>query len=151
MIRASSTYDGSIRKTQSIFHANVPPRIQTKILTRFFLAVLFNWEVFKLEALRIWDVYSEVAEPTEEGQLSLRYLNRIPISNDHLDLADYIDNPPDAPNGFDMDIFTFLHKDTFIDSSRKYAIDITKTAEINLFMLYSPLVFDCPELVRRLS
>lgn len=88
-----------------------------------------TWDSFKQEALRIWNVHEKIAESTEVERLDLRYINRIPIDNDHRELSDYIHNPPDAPNRFGLDVYMFLHKDTFIDSTKKYAINITKTLQ----------------------
>lgn len=58
-----------------------------------------TWEEFRDEAYRLWNVYREVAEPTQVTRSALRYINRIDIpSPDRLiDLEDYLKIYPESP------------------------------------------------------
>ena len=36
-----------------------------------------DWEKFSQEALRLWEIYCELPEPTEIGRIGLRFINRL--------------------------------------------------------------------------
>jgi hypothetical protein len=52
-----------------------------------------DWARFISEAIRLWQVYREIAKPDEVGRLGLRYINRFPLSPNERDIGSYLQHP----------------------------------------------------------
>lgn len=54
-----------------------------------------DWDTFRSEARRLWDVYRRVAQPTRTTRLALRYINRLDLPLPVHDLKDYLRTVPE--------------------------------------------------------
>jgi uncharacterized protein (TIGR04255 family) len=69
-----------------------------------------SWDRFQREALRLWHLHSEVAQPTEVQRLGLRFVNRITILEEQFRLEDYLETPPNTPRDLDLPLVDFLDR-----------------------------------------
>ena len=93
------------------------------------LAPYESWDQFEREGLRLWQLHTELAQPTEAQRLGLRFINRIAVPQEGLRLEDYLEAPPRAPQGMDLPLAGFLHQDTLTVSGYPYGITFTQTVQ----------------------
>ena len=77
----------------------------------------------------MWQLHTELAQPTEVQRLGLRFINRIAVPQEGLRLEDYLEAPPKAPQGMDLPLAGFLHQDTLTVSGYPYGITFTQTVQ----------------------
>jgi uncharacterized protein (TIGR04255 family) len=89
-----------------------------------------NWNKFSSEALRLWQIYSELARPLEGRRLGLRYINRlmIPVQGKTV-LEDYLRTPPCRPYGLPVEFASFMHNDFFKVPDHPYGARILQMIE----------------------
>jgi len=59
-----------------------------------------NWETFKAEAMRVWNIFVNMASPSTIQRLGVRFINRIEnIQPDYLN--EILKNPPQSPPDID--------------------------------------------------
>ena len=63
-----------------------------------------DWEAFEREARRLWNVFLELAKPSQVSRLGVRFINRIPIAANK-ELGDYLVEPPTRPLGLPLKKF----------------------------------------------
>jgi len=56
-----------------------------------------GWDFFADEALRVWHRYLSVAEPLSVDRIGARYINRIDIPKDSIEIKDYLKVWPEIP------------------------------------------------------
>lgn len=61
-----------------------------------------RWENFIAEAKSLWDEYSKVVKPVSYNRYAVRFINRFDIPNDRIELADYFNVYPQAPQNYDL-------------------------------------------------
>ena len=88
-----------------------------------------NWEQFINEAFRLWKFYLKLSRPSEIQRIGVRFINRIMLPIEDLNLDDYYQVSPKAPEGLDLDFAKFLHHDTLVVPGDTYAINIIKTVQ----------------------
>lgn len=59
------------------------------------LAPYESWEPFRNEARRLWDVYRDKLNPQEVVRIAVRYINRIDLPGDSVDLKEYFRTSPE--------------------------------------------------------
>jgi uncharacterized protein (TIGR04255 family) len=58
-----------------------------------------NWELFRSEGHKLWELYSQIARPIKVVRIAVRYINRIEIPLPMKDFREYILTSPEiAPN-----------------------------------------------------
>lgn len=87
-----------------------------------------HWAQFLAEALQLWSVYFELAQPSEIQRLGVRFINRI-MPVERAELADYLTQPPRHPNHLELPISGYLHQDTFEVPGHPYAINMIQTIQ----------------------
>jgi len=55
-----------------------------------------SWEPFRDEARRLWSAYREAIQPAAVTRLAVRYINRIDIPEDSVDLKEYFRTSPEV-------------------------------------------------------
>jgi uncharacterized protein (TIGR04255 family) len=88
-------------------------QVRTNGFTLSRLPLYDQWEPFRDEARRLWDIYKEVAKPVRANRLAVRYINRIDISSsESIELKDYFRTYPEVSSdlpqlisGYAMQIF----------------------------------------------
>ncbi|MGH8728205.1 MAG: TIGR04255 family protein [Burkholderiales bacterium] len=88
-----------------------------------------RWNQFSAEALRLWQIYSELAQPIVVQRLGLRFINRMAVPSEGR-LEDYMQVPPQTPRGLDIPFANFLHHDTVVVPGHPYAINVIKTVQL---------------------
>ncbi len=88
-----------------------------------------DWARFISEAVRLWQVYREIAEPDEIGRLGLRYINRFPLSPNERDVGNYLQPAPQTPRGVGLVLGQFLHHDLLTVPEHPYAVRVVKTLQ----------------------
>jgi uncharacterized protein (TIGR04255 family) len=62
------------------------------------LAPYEHWEVFRDEAMRLWEIYQAIMSPTAINRLAVRYINRLDIPLPFRDFKDYLRTFPEIPS-----------------------------------------------------
>lgn len=109
-----------------------PPRIVQLLRGTFvfsWLAPYAGWQSFRDEALRLWQVHQEIANPSEVQRMGLRYINRLSLPSGDLDLGRRLLGMPGAPEELPLPITGFLHRDTFSVPGYPYGLNIVCTLQ----------------------
>lgn len=88
-----------------------------------------SWLQFNAEAFRLWEIYAELARPTQIQRLGLRFINRINLSPQQESLGHYLVAPPQTPEGLSFPFITFLHHDSFAVPGKPYIVNVVKTVQ----------------------
>jgi uncharacterized protein (TIGR04255 family) len=90
-----------------------------------------RWSPFRDEALRLWNIYSEIAAPPEIQRLGLRYINLVAV--DSLEVANsYLRRPPEFPgetieNG--LPLSQFMHQSRFDIPGHDLQLNLVQTVQ----------------------
>jgi uncharacterized protein (TIGR04255 family) len=85
-----------------------------------------SWEQFSTEALRLWRMHTELANPTQVQRLGLRFINRMPLVKGK-QLKFYLSSPPKAARKLKLTLNGFFHQDKLSVPGLPYAVNITRT------------------------
>jgi uncharacterized protein (TIGR04255 family) len=87
-----------------------------------------NWELFTQEALRLWRLHLELAQPEEIKRIGVRFINRMlfPVQGGKANLKNYLTTPPVNPKGLELPMVNFLHQELRTIPSTVYALNLTK-------------------------
>ncbi len=88
-----------------------------------------NWQQFSEEALRLWGIYCELLKPKEVTRIGLRFINRIGIKQEKIELADYYKYPPTTPEELNWTLNYYLHHDVMKVPETSYAVNVIKTIQ----------------------
>lgn len=92
------------------------------------LAKYENWSQLTAEGLGLWQAFRKLADPAEIKRIGLRFINRIPLpSTDKV--SDYIQKAPVSPEGLDVPLKGFIHKDMFEVPHHPYTINVIQTIQ----------------------
>ncbi len=103
-----------------------------------------SWQHFSLEAFRLWEIYAELARPTQIQRLGLRFINRINLEPEQGTLDHYLSAPPQTPEELGFPFITFLHHDSFAVPGKPYIVNVVKTVQPQQSAGVAPpaLIFD---------
>ena len=87
-----------------------------------------SWENFKTEALRVWDVFVELAEPKTIRRLGVRFINRILLKQDE-SISTYLTSEPYRLSGLEISPKSFFYQDTYLVSNYPYQINLVRTIQ----------------------
>lgn len=87
-----------------------------------------RWEEVFGEALRLWQVYIDVAQPNQVSRVAVRYINRMRLSS-VTDLRRYIEVSPQLPAPIPQAIREFLSRVYVDDDSRNASAVIVQAIE----------------------
>jgi len=88
-----------------------------------------SWEQLYGEAMRLWQIYSEMAHPTQVQRLGLRFINRIELPPEEFRYGDYIQPAAEPPKLLDVPLHGFLHHDTLAVPGHPYATNVIRTIQ----------------------
>lgn len=88
-----------------------------------------TWERFLAEATRLWQVYQEVARPSDAQRIGLRFINQIQLPAEHFELSDFLVTAPNSPNGLALPYSNFFHHDTFAVPGHPFGINFIQTIQ----------------------
>ena len=83
-------------------------RVGPSVLSAHVLRPYSSWESFRAQISNALDVYVDVTHPTAISQIGVRYINRIVVPADVVDLNDYFTSPPEPPDSLPQTIRSFL-------------------------------------------
>ncbi|MCL1490856.1 MAG: TIGR04255 family protein [Pseudanabaena sp. Salubria-1] len=89
-----------------------------------------SWKNFKNEALRVWDVFVELAEPKTIRRLGVRFINRILIKQDE-SISTYLKSEPYRLSGLEISPKSFFYQDTYQVAGYPYQINLVRTIQPN--------------------
>lgn len=94
------------------------------------LAPYPDWDTFVEEAFSLWSYYKKIAKPEVISRIGLRYINKIKLAGDKIDLNDYTVPPIDTPRGLDIPMSNFLHQNTLTVPDTSYSINLIRTIQV---------------------
>jgi len=87
-----------------------------------------NWTQFEAEAQRLWNIYLELAEPSEVQRLGVRFINLIsPVQPDQF--RNLLTVPPEGPAQMRMPIQGLMHKTTFDIPGNPYNLNVIQAMQ----------------------
>jgi uncharacterized protein (TIGR04255 family) len=89
-----------------------------------------NWEQLSGEALRLLVIYYELLKPTQVTRIGLRFINRIAVKQEKVELADYYKYPPEPLKELDWTLAGYLHHDVMKVPETEYRVNLIKTVQI---------------------
>ena len=89
-----------------------------------------SWENFKNEALRVWDVFVELAEPKTTRRLGVRFINRMLLKQDE-SISTYLRSEPYRLSGLEISPKSFFYQDTYQVAGHPYQINLVRTIQPN--------------------
>jgi uncharacterized protein (TIGR04255 family) len=92
------------------------------------LAPYERWEPFRDEALRLWNVFLEIASPPEVQRLGVRYTNLLAVES--VDEANQLlSQPVSSPGTLDLPVDQFMHQAKFDIPARDYGLNLIQTIQ----------------------
>ena len=88
-----------------------------------------NWEQLSGEALRLWVIYCELLKPKDVKRIGLRFINRIAIKQEKIELADYYKYPPAPLKELNWTLTGYLHHDVMQVPETSYRVNLIKTVQ----------------------
>ncbi|MFA5345764.1 MAG: TIGR04255 family protein [Candidatus Omnitrophota bacterium] len=88
-----------------------------------------DWGKFSQEALRLWAIYCELLKPTEVRRIGLRFINRIAIKRETVELSDYYKYPPELLKELNWPLAGYLHHDVMRIPETPYSVNLIKTIQ----------------------
>lgn len=87
-----------------------------------------DWTKFEAEALRLWRIYCDLAEPSEIQRLGVRFINAIAVET--LDqLPGLLVLPPASPSAMGLPIQEFMHQTRYSISDYGYSLNVIQTIQ----------------------
>lgn len=87
-----------------------------------------NWTHFTEEAIRLWKIYEEIAEPIEIERLGIRFINMIPIGSP-AELATWLANPPTSPSELNLPVQNFVHQTGYSIPDHPYGLNVVQVIQ----------------------
>lgn len=88
-----------------------------------------NWLQLRKEALRLWGVYCELLKPNEIKRIGLRFINRMGIKENKIELSDYYKYPPEPVKELDWRLTGYLYHDVLKIPETPYGVNLIKTVQ----------------------
>lgn len=88
-----------------------------------------HWEQFCGEAMRLWSIYRDIAQPSGIQRLGLRFINRIELPLDGPRPDDYLHMPADPLKGVRLSRTGFFHRDVLGVPGYPYIVTIVRTVQ----------------------
>ncbi len=112
-----------------------------------------GWQNLRDEAKLAWELYLEVIGPPRITRVAIRYINKIVIESDSIDLEEYLTAPPRIPGELSQSLENFFSRVVFRNSDPKanviviqapspnpYEGKMTITLDIDVFREYSDTI-----------
>ena len=101
-----------------------------------------RWEQIFPEALRLWNVYVELAQPQSVTRVALRYINHMNLPSPGVKLDDYIVTSPRLPPSVPQILSSFVTRVVLEYPERKMKANVVQTLEIGVKTSAPSLLFD---------
>ncbi len=87
-----------------------------------------DWERFEAEALRLWNAFAEVAQPTEIDRLGVRFINVMELEPGETP-GDILSLPPQVPDSLPLQVSEFMHQTQFDIPQYGYQLNVIQTVQ----------------------
>lgn len=87
-----------------------------------------SWETFKTEALRFWNTFVEIAEPTAINRLGVRFINRIVLEQGE-SISTYLMAESHRLSGLELSSHSFFYQDTYPIPNYPYQVNWVRTIQ----------------------
>jgi uncharacterized protein (TIGR04255 family) len=87
-----------------------------------------NWSCFESEALRLWQIYLDLANPTELQRLDVRFINSIHFTSMD-EVEELLTAPPKSPSRMNVPLTSFTHQSIFAIPETLYNLNIVQTVQ----------------------
>jgi uncharacterized protein (TIGR04255 family) len=84
-----------------------------------------SWEEILPEAIRLWRIYVATAGPEAINRAAVRYINRLQLPAPTTGLSEYLEAPPQTPEGYQASLKDFLTRVTLSASHGLSAVVTT--------------------------
>jgi uncharacterized protein (TIGR04255 family) len=101
-----------------------------------------RWEQILPEALRLWGVYVDLANPQGITRLALRYINHMKLPRPGVDLDDYIVTAPRVPLSVPQLLSSFTTRLVLDHPERRMKANVTQALEVGVETSAHSLLFD---------
>lgn len=101
-----------------------------------------RWEQILPEALRLWGVYVEVANPQSVTRVALRYINHIKLPSPGTELGDYIVTGPRLPPSVPQILSSFATRFVLEYPERRMMANVVQVLEVGVETPAPSLLFD---------
>ncbi len=102
-----------------------------------------NWIEVRDEALRLWNLYTELVKPEFINRIALRYINNLNVPMPVIDFGDYLTCPPEAPEGLTKGISSFFYRVVVATEDSRLTAIITQALETKVDVKdYLPIILD---------
>lgn len=88
-----------------------------------------DWSQLLGEGLKLWNLFCDLARPTEINRIGLRFINRITLPHGELKVDDYIQQAPVAPQGLELPFIGYLHQHLLAVPGHPYAVNVIQTIQ----------------------
>jgi len=95
------------------------------------LAPYTQWQPFRDEALRLWNVFVELASPPEVQRLGVRYINLLSVESID-EVNRLLSQPVTFPGTLDLPVDQFIHQTKFDIPDRDYGLNLIQTIQPTL-------------------
>jgi len=107
-----------------------------------------DWDTFKNEAKKLWDIYVDHAKPLKATRVATRFINVINIPLPIRDFSDYLTTPPEIPKELPQSLASFMFRMVLPDNDAKYFATITQSLE-HAESNFVPLLLDIDVYIQR--
>jgi len=101
-----------------------------------------NWDVFRSEAHKLWELFCKITKTSRVEKIALRYINRIEIPMPLGDFGEYILTNPQIAPGLPQALSHFLMRMEIPNDEIQAIAIITQTMERPTKLQKLPLIFD---------
>ena len=101
-----------------------------------------NWESFRDEARRLWNVYIEAVSPEQISRIALRYINHLLIPGPTVNFEDYLAAGPVVPEKLPQGVSSFLTRIVIYEPDTKASAIITHALEKVIKPDIIPIILD---------
>lgn len=92
------------------------------------LAPYDTWDGFSTRGRKVWDLFQEIAEPSQVERLGVRFINRIPVGTPG-EVGEYLKNPPEFLETASLPIESFLYQSRHSVPGQPFEINIIRTIQ----------------------
>jgi uncharacterized protein (TIGR04255 family) len=102
-----------------------------------------TWIEVRDEALRLWNLYTELVKPVFINRIALRYINNLNVPMPVRNFRDYLTCPPEAPEGPTTGISSFFNRVVVATEDSRLNAIITQALEPKVDVEnYLPIILD---------
>ena len=87
-----------------------------------------EWESFSVEGLRLWQMFLDLAGPSEVERLGVRFINLVPLKQ-VVDIGKVLAKPPRCLDALGLPLSSFFYQSTYEVPRHRYGIKVNQTIQ----------------------